>query len=184
MPIASNLLTYAQLESLVNNTILSSKTQLNYGIPKVLNFTGDNKSLSENEINIPWNMLIVERLIDCKFIPVATQLFSKLMDLQVQTLAQYHAFFEAYDASNASPRGHQNALAGLIPPTVFLKLIGVDIKSPKEVIVFGEFPFLTPVKINFCGLSIYRSIQNTNIVLPNGKIIRINDNELHVVKQE
>ncbi len=184
LPISRDLLTYAQLKSIVNNTILSHKTLLNYGIPKVLGFTGENKSLSENEINIPWNMLIIERLIDCKFIPVANQLFSKLMDMQVQTLAQYHAFFEGYDASNASPRGHHNALAGLIPLTVFLKLIGVDIKSPKEVIVFGEFPLLTPVKINFCGLSIYRSIENTNIVLPNGKIIRINDNKLHVIKQD
>src|SRR5258705_4115021 len=99
----------------------------------------------------------------------------------IQNLKQNRAFFARYHAEKGTGIGERNALSGLAPVGLFLKILGVDILSATRVKLEGENPFPWDVTIQFKGLKVIRGEKKTEVILPNGKSVTVTDTESTIV---
>jgi hypothetical protein len=124
---------------------------------------------------LPWNALIAEGLLAYDLRAEAAEVVTRLMKAIVQSLKQEGAFFKHYDADTGQTMGERNALAGLPPLGLFLHTLGVRIHSPWRVSLAGSNPYPWPVKIQYRGLTIERSAEETIVTFPNGQSVSVED---------
>ena len=77
--------------------------------------------------------------------------------------------------------GERNALSGLAPVGLFMKILGVEILSSTRVRLEGENPFPWEVTIHYKGLKVNRGLNKTEVIFPNGKAVMVTDTEAKVV---
>jgi hypothetical protein len=71
--------------------------------------------------------------------------------------------------------GERNALNGLAPVDLFLRVLGVEILSVSRVRLEGRNPFPWDVKISYKGLKVLRGQEKTVVVFANGKSVTVTD---------
>ncbi|MEP6895454.1 MAG: hypothetical protein ABI986_07590, partial [Chloroflexota bacterium] len=91
----------------------------------------------------------------------------------IQNLKQNRAFFARYHAENGTGIGERNALSGLAPVGLFMKILGVEILSATRVRLEGENPFPWDVTIQYKGLKVIRGQAKTEIIFADGKSVTI-----------
>lgn len=121
-----------------------------------------------NRVVMFWNALIAEGLIERGFVHEAAALISRLLDTQVSALKRDHAFRSAYDAATGEGIGDPDDLNGVLPLSLFLRLIGVRVVNARRVWAGGEFPLDTPVTVTHLGVTIRRSTEGTLVRFPTG----------------
>ena len=99
----------------------------------------------------------------------------------IQNLKQNRAFFARYHAEKGTGIGERNALSGLAPVGLFLKILGVEILSATRVKLEGENPFPWDVTIQYKGLKVIRGQQKTEVVFANGKSVTVTDLEPTII---
>ena len=77
--------------------------------------------------------------------------------------------------------GERNALNGLAPLDLFLRVLGVEILSSKRVKLEGVNPFPWDVTIQYKGLKVIRGQEKTEVVFANGKSVTVVDIEPVIV---
>jgi hypothetical protein len=128
-----------------------------------------------NQIHLPWNLLLGEGLLAYGFQQEATELLTGLMKAILQTLKRDRSFRKYYDPETGLGTGDPNSLDGLAPVSLFLGCLGVDLVSPKTVLLRGINPFPWPVTVKYQGLTVLRQLDKTTIIFPNGKTITVSD---------
>ncbi|MCX7608357.1 MAG: alpha,alpha-trehalase [Anaerolineales bacterium] len=128
-----------------------------------------------NVIHLPWNVWIGEGLLAYGFRQEAALLVGKLMSAVIQNLKTQHAFYHAYHAESGTGQGTRNSLRGLAPLGLFLKTLGVEIHSPKEIKIEGQNPYPWPVTVKYKGLTIQRQYTQTTITFPDGRSVTLED---------
>jgi hypothetical protein len=73
--------------------------------------------------------------------------------------------------------GERNALNGLAPVDLFLRVLGVEILSGTRLKLEGRNPFPWDVTINYKGLKVRRGQEKTEIIFANGKSLIVTDVE-------
>jgi hypothetical protein len=124
---------------------------------------------------LPWNQLIGEGLLAYGFRNEAARLTVHLMNGVIQSLKQSHAFYERYHAETGSGIGERGALTGLAPVGLFMQALGVTVISPTVVRLEGSNPFAWPVTILYKGLKVQRGLDATEVVFPNGQVVKVTD---------
>ena len=71
--------------------------------------------------------------------------------------------------------GERNALSGLAPVGLFLKILGVQIFSATRVRLEGQNPFPWTARVQYQGLTIKRYADRSEVVFPNGKQVEVTD---------
>jgi hypothetical protein len=132
-------------------------------------------------VHLPWNLLICEGLLRYGFRSDAARLFVHNMTAVIQSLKQNCAFHARYHAEKGTGIGERNALSGLAPVGLFMKLLGVEIRSATCVKLEGENPFPWDVTVHFRGLKVIRRQDKTEVIFANGKSVTVTGSESTVV---
>jgi hypothetical protein len=152
-----------------------------FGIPALALFQNPEAESVAMSVQMAWNLWIGEGLLAYGFRDKATQLTVHLMNAEIQSLKQSHAFYQRYHAETGSGLGERGSLNGLAPVGLFLQTLGVTILSESRVRVEGRNPFAWPVTIHYKGLKVVRGLEQTEITFRNGKTITITDHSPLIV---
>jgi hypothetical protein len=116
--------------------------------------------------SLPWNAMILSGLLRYGYRKEAAQLFTGLMDAAARSLKTERAFYQYYDAQTGQGRGERDHLAGMAPAGLFLKLIGVDLLTPDEILVRDFCPFPWTVTVKYRRIVLTRKGDQTTLTLP------------------
>ena len=148
-----------------------------FGVPACPLLTQPEAESVAQSVHLPWNLLICEGLLRYGFRADAARLFVHDMTAVIQNLKQNRAFHARYHAERGTGIGERNALSGLAPVGLFLKILGVDILSATRVRIEGENPFPWDVTIEYKGLKVVRGQKKTEVIFANGKSVTVTDTE-------
>ena len=126
-------------------------------------------------VHLPWNLLIGEGLLAYGLRTEAAQLTARLMSAVIETLKQQRAFTRAYHADLGFGLGERNPVHGLAPIGLFLQTLGVEIRSPRSVVLSGKNPFPWPVTVKYRGLTVTRQAEQTLVTFPDGQSVPLTD---------
>lgn len=152
--------------------------------------TCQNPSLLQEEsnvcegINLIWNSLIVEGLINYGYRSLAAELIIRNMKAIIQSLKSEHTFRRHYFADRGTGFGEKNIVNSLIPLGAFLSALGIHIISQEKVIFEAFNPFPWSVTIKYRGLTVIRQRKNSMIIFPDGKNTTIRNGKKQSVTLE
>ena len=168
LPIWSGGAKKKTFEALIESLRENLTQNWEYGIPETWVST---QSLPENltvSVNVLWNTLIIEGLLQQGFQEEACIVFTKLMGNIVNGLIKFSGFYPTYDHQSGQPIGLENAVTGLPPLRLFLKIAGIELFSPNKIALWGDNPFPWPISIRWQGLYLKKEGVNTHVTFPNG----------------
>jgi len=167
---------------LVKKTITASKKFWQpYGMPACVTPSPESDDLVCRHVNMVWNTLIGEGLLQYGYRTEAAELVTRMMQAVIQTVKQDHRFRRYYNADDGRGSGERNVFTGLAPLGLFMNTLGVRIISPIKVALRGHNPFPWPVTIKYRGLTILRQNDKTNVVFPDGQTVTIKDPKPQIV---
>ncbi|WP_152966244.1 MGH1-like glycoside hydrolase domain-containing protein [Ornatilinea apprima] len=133
-------------------------------------------------VPVIWNDLILRGLLRYGHPKEALTVFTHLMEAFIAHLKQDHVFHAAFHAETGRPAGDENALPGLPPLGLFLRLCGIRRISPEEVILEGENVFPWPVALKYKGMTITRHANDCVIRFASGQSLTVEGPGPHRVK--
>ncbi len=123
--------------------------------------------------HLPWNLLVAEGLLAYGYRHQAARLMAHFTSAVITNLKRSQSFYRTYHAETGLGQGERDVLHGLLSVGLFLKILGVEIISQKQVKILAENPFPWPVTVKYRGLTISRLLSHTEIIFPNGQIAQI-----------
>jgi len=176
LPLWAGIPSQDRAAGIVQQTLLASnRFGKPFGIPAGAACGAAGTAPASELVHMPWNLLIGEGLLGYGLREEAAQLIGRLMSAIVQNLKQQHAFADSYHAETGAGFGGRNSVNGLAPLGLFLDTLGVEIRSPRQVILRGKNPFPWPVTVKYRGLTITRQADRTRITFPDGQMITLED---------
>jgi hypothetical protein len=133
-------------------------------------------------VQIPWNVLVGQGLLNYQKQGLAADLFSRLMKSVLINLNASGCFFTSYNSKTGAGIGSQNTLEGLVPIGFFLQTLGIQIINEREIVIEGNHPFPWPVILRYHGFVINRDKDQTRIDFPGEKTIVIRDPERRCIR--
>lgn len=118
-----------------------------------------------------WNVLLLEGFLRYGYIDEAAELFRRLLSAQLKALRRDRGFREGYNSETGEGLGDVDDLAGIVPISAFLRLIGLRIVNTRRVWAGGTFVFAQPVTVKRGALRVTRSATGTQVVFPSGKVV-------------
>jgi mannosylglycerate hydrolase MGH1-like protein len=152
-----------------------------YGVPACPLLTQPEAESVSQSVHLPWNLLICEGLLRYGFRTDAARILAHNMTAIIQSLKQNRAFHARYHAEKGTGIGERNALSGLAPVGLFMRILGVEILSATRVKLDGENPFPWAVTIQYKGLKVIRGLQKTEVIFANGKSVTVTDTEPTII---
>ncbi len=175
LPLWAGISPMPRAQALVHRTLFAAdRFGRPFGIPCAV-YEGAKPTETYEAVHLPWNALIGAGLLTYGFRDEAARLTARLMAAVIQNLKKQRAFYRAYHAETGVGLGERNPLHGLAPLGLFLQTLGVEIRSPHEVILHGRNPFPWPVTVKYRGLTVTRRIEQTTIVFPSGQTTTLDD---------
>jgi hypothetical protein len=176
MPLWAGVPDEQHAQIMIGRALLDSKRfQRPYGIPACPLLTQPEAESVSQAVHLLWNLFICEGLLKYGFRSDAARLVAHTMTAIIQNLKQNRAFYARYHAENGTGIGERNALTGLAPLGLFLRVMGVEILSPTRVWLEGENPFPWDVTICYKGLKVIRGLKETKVIFANGKTVTVTD---------
>lgn len=172
-------------QSLVNTTITSPDVFWRaFGIPACSrSHDEDLDSICQN-VYLTWNTLIADGLVAYGYRAEAAELLSRLMKALILSLKEEGNFYRYYNANTGKGSGEKDALGGLAPLGLFLKVLGVELISPYKVGLSGHNPFQWPVTVKYRGLTVLRQSKKTQIIFPDGQTVEVSTAEAQIIALE
>ena len=146
----------------------------NFGIAMCPTVNGEEAAPHLTSIEMVWNTLIGEGLLQYGRQTEAAELVTRLMGAVINQLKSGSGFAQSYDAHTGQPGGERNSLFGLAPVGLFLQTAGLERFSPTEVIVRGNNPFPWPITVQYRGVTVVREGEETRVTFPTGKPVVLN----------
>lgn len=185
LPLWAGTPTPERARRLVEETILNpQRFWRRYGLPTVWKSSAASEAALLNCVNLPWNALILEGLLQYGFRPQAAELMTRWMNAIIQNLKREGAFRRYYQADTGEGCGERNALNGLTPVGKFLDVLGVQLISPRRVALVGFNPFPRPITVKYRGLSVLRQTDKTIVVFPDGQTVTVDDPAPRIISLE
>lgn len=128
-----------------------------------------------HHVYLPWCLLIGEGLLAYNFKNQAAELVTKLMNGINLSLSKEGCFRQIINAENGRGSGDIDALWGLAPLGLFLETLGLQIYTQRKMRISGTNPFPWPVTIKFRGMTVFRGLEKTQIIFPDGQTSLIED---------
>lgn len=176
LPLWAEMMNAQQAQALIGRTLLNAERfDRPFGIPACPSIPHKDAEAICQSVHLPWNQWVLEGLLAYGFRSDATRLFVHLMAGVQQNLKHNHAFYQSYNAEIGTGIGERNAVTGLAPVGLFLKLLGVQIYSDTRIRLEGQNPFPWTVTVKFRGLSVTRHADQSEVIFPNGEKITVAD---------
>jgi hypothetical protein len=130
---------------------------------------------------LPWTALILDGLVQYGERKKAAEIFMRLMKPVVKSIQKDMVLHQSYHHETGKPVGIQNSLTSLIPPGLFLRILGVKIISPYQVENSGHNPFPWPVTVKYQGLTIIKHEKKTLVIFPDGQNLTVDNDQLRMI---
>lgn len=168
---------------MIGRALLDSKRfNRAFGIPACPSLTAPEAEPVAQAVHLPWNLLACEGLLRYGYRSDAARLVAHLMTGVIQNLKSNRAFAARYHAETGKGIGERNALSGLAPVGLFLKVLGVEILSATRVRLEGSNPFPWDVTVGYKGLRVIRGANKTEVIFANGKSVAVTGAESTLVE--
>lgn len=128
-----------------------------------------------HNINLIWLQLIGEGMLKYGFQNEVAQLFNQFMPSIIQSLKAARTFREYYASISGKGQGEKNFISGIAPVSLFLDTIGVRLFSTNKIASRGFNPFSWPVTVKYRGITIYKQMEKSTVIFPNGETTMIED---------
>jgi hypothetical protein len=138
----------------------------------------------QSQVLTPWNCLVVEGLLEYGYHQEAADLFSNLVKGAILVLESSGTFARLHAGGSGQPNGERDHLDGLIPPDLFLKIYGINLKTPWKMIITGNCPPPWPFVVKYRGLKVMQNSDQTEITFPNGQTTTVTGSGSFLVTQE
>jgi hypothetical protein len=168
LPLWSGGVSTEQRTSIIETHIDWQNPAYAYGIPETWH---NHHPLPEGlraQVSVLWNTLIIEGLAREGLQQEAVGGFNNLMNAILHALRDFNGFFSAHDLTGGFPQGQANAITGLAPLRLFLKIAGIKLIRPDQVAIWGSNPFPWPVEVRWQGLWVRKEDVHTQIIFPDG----------------
>ena len=132
-------------------------------------------------VSLYWNNLIGEGLIENGNKSIAVRIMEHLMEALSKNLQQHGALFERFHGNSAVPQGERYTLNSLAPLGLFLKTIGIQHLSPREIILDGYNPYPWPVTIRYRNLSLSIHAKDATITFADGQVVIVSGKGPHKI---
>jgi len=183
MPLWAGVPDEGHAQIMIGRALLDSKRfHRPFGVPACPSLKQKEAEAVSQAVHPPWNLLIGEGLLRYGFRSDAARLVAHIMTAVIQNLKLNRAFYACYHAEKGTGIGERNALSGLAPVGLFLKVLGVEILSPTRVRLEGSNPFPWDVTIQHRGLKVIRRASQTEVIFANGKSVIVKDTEPTIVE--
>lgn len=126
-----------------------------------------------NGVSPVWGSFLGEGLLAYGYRKEAAELFTRMMDAITLSLKRHTSFRESYDADTGQPIGERNHLRGLAPIGFFLKLVGIQKLTQREVILTNFNPFPWPITVQYVGTSVESRASETIVTFSTGETVRV-----------
>lgn len=137
-----------------------------------------------DRVDLSWNLLVGEGLLNYGFRPQAAELMNHIMKAITESLRKEGSMFRYYHADSGKGIGDRDSLAGLAPLGFFLKILGVKLISPYKVEITGNNPFSMPVTVKYRGLTILRQKDKTQVIFPDGQLTELISSSPQIISLE
>ncbi len=185
LPLWAGIPTPEQAKRLVEETITQPGVYWrSFGLPTCPESMEDPTSEVCIGVNLIWNSLVGEGLLQYGFRSQAAELVTRLLSVVVQSLKLERSFHRYYHADTGKGIGERNALSGLFPVNLFLDTLGVRIVSPTRVALNGFNPFPRPVTVKYRGLTVLCQKEKTTVIFPDGQTLVVDDPTPRVISLE
>jgi hypothetical protein len=175
-PLWAHLAEPGQAQAMVTHSLLDARRfDRPFGVPALPSLPDPDAETIALSVLLPWIQLLGEGLLAYGFRNEAARLTVHVMNAVILSLKQSHTFYERYHAETGSGMGERGALTGLAPVGLFLQVLGVTILSPARVRLEGSNPFAWPVTVSYKGLKVIRGLDVTEVVFPNGQVVKVTD---------
>jgi hypothetical protein len=183
LPLWAGIPSPKRAKSLIKKTITDPDRYWQpYGIRAIANPPSIGDELNTcGSVNIMWNALIIEGLLRYGYRSLAAELFERNMKAIILSLKKDQAFRRLYLAESGIGIGEKNIVGMLAPIGVFLLTLGVQVLSPKRIVLEAFNPFPWPVTIKYRGLTLIRQKKNTMIIFPDGNNITIKNGKTQII---
>ena len=145
LPIWAEMLPPEKVKKLVDGWLLTSFHRP-YGLPASIVQQYPANPASLNGVSPLWVHLIGQGLLAYGYQAEVMELVSRTMDAVCGSLNRFTSFREYYDADTGQAIGDRNHLRGLAPLGLFLKLIGIEKLTPREILIKTLTPFLPKLR--------------------------------------
>jgi len=182
MPLWAGVPDQQRAQTIIGRALLdANRFHRPFGVPAVPALSQPEAESVSQAVHLPWNLLICEGLLNYGFRTDAARILVHNMTAIIQNLKQNRAFYGRYHAEKGTGIGERNALSGLAPLGLFMKVLGVEILSSTRVKLEGDNPFPWNVTIQYKGMKVIRGQNKTEVVFANGKSVLVTDMEPTVV---
>jgi hypothetical protein len=176
LPLWAGIPSQSRAQEIVNQALLAKgRFSRPFGIPFCANSAAGDLAVTSMCIHVPWNALVIEGLLGYGLRAEAARFIMQVMEAIIQNLKRQHAFYRVYHSESGAGMGERNHVVGLAPTGLFLETLGVQIESPKRVILSGINPFPWPVTVKYRGLTVTRSAHQTNVFFPDSQTVTLDD---------
>ncbi len=182
MPLWAGIPDEQHAQAMIGRALLdASRFQRPFGVPACPLLLKPEAEMVSQAVHLPWNLFIAEGLLRYGFRTDAARLVAHLMTGIVQNLKQNRVFYARYHAEKGTGIGERNALSGLAPVDLFLRVLGVEVLSATRVKLEDKNPFPWDVTVTYKGLKVVRGQQKTEVIFANGKSVTVTDIEPVIV---
>ena len=140
---------------------------------------GDEEHLGAWAVRPGWNGRLGAGLLALGRREEAAELVKRVMEAITEVLALEGRFRTYYHPEEIGGGGDRDSAFGLAPLDLFLRVLGVSLRTPWSLEVEGENPYQWPVTLRWRGLVVHRPAEGAGwIQLPDGERVDIEGTEL------
>ena len=183
IPLWAGLASRENAKDLLLHTITSpDKFWQSYGLPACPKNRFEITDPAGQDVHMIWNTLVGEGMVDYGYRVEAAELLTRLMAAITRSLKEEGHFLRTHNAYSGNGSGERDALMGLAPLGLFLKVLGINLISPYKVRLDGSNPFPWPVTVKYRGLTILRQKEKTTIIFPDGQTTEVSSPEPQIIE--
>lgn len=187
LPLAAGITLDDRARFLVQQILLDSERYWQaHGIADI---PRDDPAYSQGEddqgahVDMLLNHWLGEGLLRYGYMEEAAELFSRLMLPVIHSLKHKHAFSAQYSPEGERLSSEPHSISGLAPLALFMKILGVDLISPKKVRIHPGNPFPNPVRLRWRGLEVICHEDRTLVKFPDGGVVEVTGEYSQVIEQ-
>jgi hypothetical protein len=171
LPLWSGAMSQARQSELIEKTL----------IPRYLGETGlttfplDRVQTGQNTILPIWNEFIIEGLLCAGRRDLAAKACAALLEAQLKQWNANGSVSSMFNASTRHSQGELDTLAGLPAVWPFLRVLGVERLTAKEMLLTGMNEHLPSITVKYKGTSLTMQPESTTIRTVKGEEIRLTE---------
>jgi hypothetical protein len=123
-----------------------------------------------------WSALVAEGLARNGAGDKAADVLKNMLKMQADVLEREGRFFSFYHADKATGLGERHHLSGIVPVSLLMQLVGIQVRSPGEVVYGAAFHWGRAITIRQHGVYVRRTRNSTKIKFPSGHTVELDAN--------